>query len=87
MQGKVKWFNANKGWGFIERSDGLGDVFIHHTAIQAEGFRTLNQGDIVEFEVVEDPKGPKAANVTKVQSQAAAEPVATDPIPPVASPV
>ena len=56
MQGTVKWFNAEKGYGFIEREDGP-DVFVHYTAIQNEGFRTLNQGDLVEFEIVEGPKG------------------------------
>jgi CspA family cold shock protein len=64
MQGKVKWFNAEKGYGFIEREDGP-DVFVHYTAIQTEGFRTLNQGDVVEFDIVEGPKGLQAANVTK----------------------
>jgi CspA family cold shock protein len=65
MQGKVKWFNAEKGYGFIEREDGP-DVFVHYTAIQTEGFRTLNQGDLVEFDIVEGPKGLQAANVAKV---------------------
>ncbi|HHW26940.1 MAG TPA: cold shock domain-containing protein [Firmicutes bacterium] len=65
MQGKVKWFNAEKGYGFIEREDGP-DVFVHYTAIQSEGFRTLNQGDLVEFDIVEGPKGLQAANVAKV---------------------
>jgi CspA family cold shock protein len=64
MQGKVKWFNAEKGYGFIEREDGP-DVFVHYSAIQSEGFRSLNQGDVVEFEIVEGPKGLQAANVTK----------------------
>jgi len=64
MQGKVKWFNAEKGYGFIEREDGP-DVFVHYTAIQSEGFRTLNQGDLVEFDIVEGPKGLQAANVAK----------------------
>ncbi|MGE5579872.1 MAG: cold shock domain-containing protein [Bacillota bacterium] len=64
MQGKVKWFNAEKGYGFIEREDGP-DVFVHYTAIQTEGFRTLNQGDSVEFDIVEGPKGLQAANVVK----------------------
>lgn len=64
MQGKVKWFNAEKGYGFIEREDGP-DVFVHYTAIQTEGFRTLNQGDVVEFDIVEGPKGLQAANVVK----------------------
>ncbi|MGI6643894.1 MAG: cold-shock protein [Bacillota bacterium] len=65
MQGKVKWFNAEKGYGFIERDDGP-DVFVHYTAIQTEGFRTLNQGDIVEFDIVDGPKGLQAANVAVV---------------------
>ncbi|HHY75442.1 MAG TPA: cold shock domain-containing protein [Firmicutes bacterium] len=64
MQGRVKWFNAEKGYGFIERDDGP-DVFVHYTAIQSEGFRTLNQGDYVEFDIVEGPKGLQAANVVK----------------------
>ena len=65
MQGKVKWFNAEKGYGFIEREDGP-DVFVHYNAIQTEGFRTLNQGDLVEFDIVEGPKGLQAANVARV---------------------
>ncbi|HHY44758.1 MAG TPA: cold shock domain-containing protein [Firmicutes bacterium] len=64
MQGRVKWFNAEKGYGFIERDDGP-DVFVHYTAIQSDGFRTLNQGDTVEFDIVEGPKGLQAANVVK----------------------
>ena len=65
MQGKVKWFNAEKGYGFIEREDG-GDVFVHYSAIQTEGFKTLNEGEKVEFEIVEGARGPQAANVVKV---------------------
>ncbi|MEW6522462.1 MAG: cold shock domain-containing protein [Bacillota bacterium] len=65
MQGKVKWFNAEKGYGFIEREDG-GDVFVHYTAIMNEGFKTLNEGELVEFEIVEGPRGPQASNVVKV---------------------
>ncbi|HHV79238.1 MAG TPA: cold shock domain-containing protein [Firmicutes bacterium] len=65
MQGTVKWFSAEKGYGFIEREDGP-DVFVHYSAIQAEGFKTLMAGDKVEFEIVQGPKGPQAANVTKV---------------------
>lgn len=60
--GTVKWFNDAKGFGFIQRADG-GDVFVHHTAIQADGFRTLQEGQQVEFEVVEGQKGPAAENV------------------------
>lgn len=65
-RGTVKWFNDAKGYGFIEREGGGGDVFVHHTAILAEGFRTLGEGDPVEFEVTEGPKGLAALNVTKV---------------------
>ncbi|MCK4257062.1 cold-shock protein [candidate division WOR-3 bacterium] len=66
VRGKVKWFNESKGYGFIEREDGSGDVFVHYTEIQGDGFRTLLEGDEVEFEVVDDDKGPKATNVNKV---------------------
>ncbi|HLS60402.1 MAG TPA: cold shock domain-containing protein [Virgibacillus sp.] len=62
MTGKVKWFNAEKGFGFIEREDG-DDVFVHFSAIQAEGFKTLEEGQDVEFEIVEGERGPQAANV------------------------
>ena len=61
--GTVKWFNSEKGWGFIEREDAP-DVFVHYSAIQAEGFKTLMQGQQVEFSIEEGPKGPQAANVT-----------------------
>jgi cold shock protein len=64
-QGTVKWFNNAKGYGFIQRSSG-DDVFVHHSAIQAEGFRSLNEGDTVEFSVTKGPKGLQAAEVTKV---------------------
>jgi CspA family cold shock protein len=63
--GKVKWFNQEKGYGFIEREDG-GDVFVHFSAIQEEGFKTLAEGQRVEFDIVEGTRGPQAANVTKV---------------------
>ncbi|HLQ82293.1 MAG TPA: cold-shock protein [Pseudogracilibacillus sp.] len=63
MTGKVKWFNAEKGFGFIEREDG-DDVFVHFSAIQSEGFKTLEEGQDVEFEIVEGERGPQAANVT-----------------------
>lgn len=63
--GTVKWFNDAKGYGFITRENGS-DVFVHHTAIMAEGFRSLMQGSQVEFEVVEGPKGLQAANVRQV---------------------
>lgn len=63
MQGKVKWFNNAKGFGFIGRDDGGADVFVHHTAILSDGYRALGEGDAVEFEIVDGPKGPQAANV------------------------
>jgi len=64
VTGKVKWFNNAKGYGFIGR-DGGADVFVHYTAIVAEGYKTLQEGDSVEFEIVQGNKGPQAANVTK----------------------
>jgi CspA family cold shock protein len=64
-RGTVKWFNATKGYGFIQREQG-GDVFVHYSAIQADGYRSLNQGDVVEFEVQDGPKGLQAANVTRL---------------------
>ncbi len=63
-KGNVKWFNDAKGYGFISRADGP-DVFVHHTAIQGEGFRTLTEGQEVEFDIVDGPKGLQAANVRK----------------------
>jgi CspA family cold shock protein len=65
QKGTVKWFNDAKGYGFIKREDGV-DVFVHHTAIMADGFRSLAEGQAVEFEVVQGPKGLQAANVRKV---------------------
>lgn len=65
LTGKVKWFNNSKGYGFIGRDDGA-DVFVHYTAISGDGYRTLQEGDTVEFEIVQGQKGPQAANVTKV---------------------
>ena len=64
-RGTVKWFNATKGYGFIQREKG-GDVFVHYSAIQSDGYRSLNQGDAVEFEVQDGPKGLQAANVTRL---------------------
>ena len=60
--GKVKWFSNKKGYGFIESEEGK-DVFVHFSAIQTEGFKTLNEGQDVEFEITQGPKGPQAANV------------------------
>jgi CspA family cold shock protein len=65
MNGKVKWFNDQKGFGFIEVKDGK-DVFVHHSAITGEGFKSLREGDEVEFEVTQGPKGPQATNVKVV---------------------
>ncbi len=62
VKGKVKWFNEKKGFGFLERDDG-DDVFVHYSNIQGEGFRTIREGDSVEFEVQDGPKGPQAVNV------------------------
>ena len=64
-QGTVKWFNAEKGFGFISRDDG-DDVFVHHTAIVGEGYRRLDEGQQVSFDVTEGKKGPQASNVTKL---------------------
>lgn len=64
MKGTVKWFNATKGYGFITSEDGK-DVFVHFSAIQMDGFKTLEEGDSVDFEVVDGEKGPQAANVVK----------------------
>ncbi len=65
INGTVKWFNDAKGFGFIQR-DGGPDVFVHYSAISSQGFKSLAEGDKVEFEIVEGQKGPQAANVTKV---------------------
>jgi CspA family cold shock protein len=64
MQGKVKWFNAEKGYGFIEREGGE-DVFVHFSSIEMDGFKTLEEGQLVEFDITEGSRGPQAANVTK----------------------
>ncbi|MDH4100700.1 MAG: cold-shock protein [Nitrospirota bacterium] len=64
-QGTVKWFNDSKGFGFIEQQGGE-DVFVHFSAIKAEGFKTLAEGEVVEFDIIQGAKGPQAANVVKV---------------------
>ena len=64
MHGKVKWFSAEKGYGFIEREDG-GDVFVHFSAIQEDGFKSLTEGQEVEFDIVDGARGPQVANVVK----------------------
>ena len=64
IRGTVKWFNNAKGYGFLGR-DGGADIFVHYTAIETDGYKTLQEGDQVEFEIVQGSKGPQAANVTK----------------------
>ena len=63
--GKVKWFNEAKGYGFIEPDGGGRDVFVHYSAIQGEGYKTLSEGQLVDFEVIQGEKGPQASNVVK----------------------
>lgn len=67
MQGKVKWFNADKGFGFIERESGE-DVFVHFSAIKMEGYKALEEGQLVEFDIAKGDRGPQAENVTRVRS-------------------
>jgi len=68
MKGKVKWFNNAKGYGFIGREDGQADVFVHYSAITTEGYKSLQEGDDVEFEIVQGQKGPQADKVNKLAS-------------------
>ncbi len=67
MKGKVKWFSDQKGYGFIAKDDGSGDVFVLFSSVGGDGFKTLAEGEAVEFEIVDSDKGPKAANVVKVK--------------------
>ena len=66
IKGKVKWFNDQKGFGFITPDNGEKDCFVHHSAIQAQGYKTLGEGDAVEFDMVQGQKGPAAENVVKI---------------------
>jgi cold shock protein len=67
LKGKVKWFNNAKGYGFIGREDGSPDVFVHYSSIQSEGYKSLQEGDDVEFEIAQGQKGPQAENVVRVE--------------------
>lgn len=66
VKGRVKWFDDSKGYGFIERDGAEKDVFVHYTAIEGKGYRSLAEGQEVEFEIADGPKGPQAENVTKL---------------------
>ena len=77
MRGRVKWFNAQKGYGFVER-EGEDDVFVHYSAIQMEGYKTLDEGEEVEFEVVHGDRGPQAANVQRLGGGVPSEPRSDD---------
>ncbi len=68
-RGKVKWFNNSKGYGFIEQENGEKDIFVHFSAIQGAGFKSLTEGELVEFEIVDSPKGLQASNVVRVNTQ------------------
>lgn len=68
LKGKVKWFNASKGYGFLERPDGESDIFVHYTAIQGDGFRSLEEGEEVEFSIAKTDKGLQAEEVSKMNS-------------------
>lgn len=66
MKGKVKWFSDQKGYGFLAKDDGSGDVFVHFSSISGDGYKSLSEGEAVEFDIVDSDKGPKAANVVKI---------------------
>ena len=68
LQGKVKWFNPTKGYGFIEREDKEKDVFVHASAVKTSGFRYINEGDKISFDLEDGPKGPSAVNLSKADS-------------------
>ena len=68
MRGKVKWFSERKGYGFISKDDGTGDVFVHFQAIEGDGYKTLREGEAVEFNVTNSPKGEKAENVKRIST-------------------
>jgi len=69
ISGTVKWFNDRKGFGFLEREDGEKDCFVHFSSIQGDGYRSLHEGERVEFDVVDGDKGPAADNVTKLEAE------------------
>lgn len=71
MQGKVKWFNSSKGYGFIQSDEVEKDVFVHYSVIEGDGYKSLTEGETVEFEITEGPKGPQATKVVKVSSEQA----------------
>ena len=71
--GAVKWFDVKKGFGFIQNPDGGKDIFVHYSVIQGEGFKSLRDGDSVEYEVVESDRGPQAQNVRRLEEQSPAE--------------
>ncbi len=66
LEGTVRWFNARKGYGFIDRDDGQGSVFVHYSDIESEGYKSLEEGEKVSFEVIESDKGPKAVKVRRM---------------------